>query len=656
MSIAQRLHENLELDTPFKALNQYTPPEVVKSDADSLSALQETPFAQIIDSFTHNGLKINSSLINYLFVVVSTTGNGDLPENADRFYRKLKRMVRRNNYKPLRNLAFGILALGDSNYSDFCEAGKKVRSVFLDLGAREIVAMGLADDATGMEEVVEKWLENVEHLVLSGCTDHNSSSSSPDKNLSPRSSLELNVSEKTVTGWDLSVLRLKPSTEKPSKLDLHHFGSFLHETFQSTRFLKIEHVPLKMAKYLTAKGASKTTLHMEMDISKAKQFHSYQPGDAVGVLPPNTNENVDKLFILLNISLSEAKEVVYDIECTDEKKDHLFPRHIACPNSLYDMIKYYVDITARVSVNQLKTLSQYCSDEQEKRLMTSWISPTNLNQFRIHIQNPHTNIVEILDRFPSCKPSIQTLLQILPPQQPRYYSISSSPLVYANEIHFAYNILEYNCPKPYEQTKRGLCTSFLADFAQTWMKTNESIASHGEEILIPMFMKSTPEFRLPADSTTPIIMIGPGTGITPFRSFVQHRIHKNNTDESANWLLYGCQNKALDFLYGEELMQYEEDHKLTLLVASSRVSAHGLWNSGFFVQDLIYEYSTDLVEIMEEQGGYLYMCGDAGKIATNIMNALKYVIHEELNISIKEADEKLLEYKKAGRFQIDAWG
>jgi methionine synthase reductase len=228
-------------------------------------------------------------------------------------------------------------------------------------------------------------------------------------------------------------------------------------------------------------------------------------------------------------------------------------------------------------------------------------------------------LLDLLVTFPSCKPPVERLLDVLPPHQPRYYSIVNSPLVNRNSFHFAFNIVDYKTPDPYNVRKYGVCTPWLDDLSGYVSYAKERIPLTSN-IDIPIFIKPNPHgFAVPSDISRPMIMIGPGTGVAPFVGFIQHREQQiiaerklNNIEKAFGemWLFYGCRDIEKDYLYREELEGFlKRDALKELLVVVSRAPNAGLNGNPKYVQDLLRKRGQEIYELLDQKNAMIFVCG-----------------------------------------------
>jgi len=209
--------------------------------------------------------------------------------------------------------------------------------------------------------------------------------------------------------------------------------------------------------------------------------------------------------------------------------------------------------------------------------------------------------VDILTEFDEVKfETPEVFLSQLSPIVPRLYSIASSLKAHANEAHLCISVVRY---ETHGRTKKGLASGFFADHSQTFVKD------------IPVYVQESRTFRLPKDNATNIVMVGPGTGVAPFRAFLEERVLEGGT--GLNWLIFGEQHRATDFLYGDELLDYQKKGKLARLdLAFSRDQTEKV-----YVQHRMLENARQLWDWLQN-GAYFYVCGDAKRMAKDVHQTL----------------------------------
>lgn len=343
---------------------------------------------------------------------------------------------------------------------------------------------------------------------------------------------------------------------------------------------------------LTQKGSEKDTRHLILKIDT--EALSYYPGDSLGVLPQNPQSLVDELLSRL------ALEANHPVALTPDKT---WPLGEALKN-LY--------ILNRVGKKFVKACFEKLEEANEKEKFQSLISDeTQLDEYVFT-----RDYVDVLADFPQVRFSADELIGLLNKAQPRLYSIASSPAKHPNEVHLTVAVVRYTT---HNRIKLGLASGYLA----------EGVPLEGK---IPVYVQPTRHFHLPADNNTAMIMVGPGTGIAPFRAFLEHRQVHGHTGK--NWLFFGDQKAATDFLYGEEFAEYQKQGLITRLdTAFSRDQAHKV-----YVQNRMLENGAELWKWLQE-GAYFYVCGDAKRMARDVHQALIDIAQQEGGLTAEAAKE-----------------
>jgi sulfite reductase (NADPH) flavoprotein alpha-component len=242
------------------------------------------------------------------------------------------------------------------------------------------------------------------------------------------------------------------------------------------------------------------------------------------------------------------------------------------------------------------------------------------------------DLLDLLLAFPSARPPAQELILALGKLEPRLYSIASSPKMHPGEVHLTVSAVRYAMRG---RSRKGVASTFLADRAR-------------KGSAVPIFIKPAHGFELPKDPKTPIVMIGPGTGVAPFRAFLQERraVGANGN----NWLFFGDQRRDHDYLYEEELEAFRNDGLLARLdLAFSRDQAEK-----FYVQHRMREHAAELYAWIMD-GAHVYVCGDASRMARDVDAALAHIIAKQGAMGIGEAKAQLAELARSGRYQRDVY-
>ncbi|MHA7845384.1 NADPH-dependent assimilatory sulfite reductase flavoprotein subunit [Serratia sp. D1N4] len=359
---------------------------------------------------------------------------------------------------------------------------------------------------------------------------------------------------------------------------------------------------LAVKQQITGRGSDKDVRHIEIDLGDSGL--RYQPGDALGVWFDNDPELVSELVQLLWLKGDEPVEL----------EGKTLP--------LREALRNHFELTQ----NTTPIVEKYAALSRDEKLIALLADKAKLQHYA---QN--TPIVDMVRQAPADL-NAEQLLGLLRPLTPRLYSIASSQAENENEVHITVGVVRYDIDG---RARAGGASSFLADRLE-------------EEGDLRVFIEHNDNFRLPANPETPVIMIGPGTGIAPFRAFMQQR----EADGAAgkNWLFFGNPHFTEDFLYQVEWQRYVKDGLLTRIdLAWSRDQQHKV-----YVQDKLREQGAEVWRWIQ-QGAHIYVCGDANRMAKDVENTLLALVAEHGGMDTEQADEFLSELRLERRYQRDVY-
>jgi sulfite reductase (NADPH) flavoprotein alpha-component len=359
---------------------------------------------------------------------------------------------------------------------------------------------------------------------------------------------------------------------------------------------------------LTGPESEKETIHIELELEEGM---TYTPGDAVGIVPTNREQQVAENLAALNFNGTERVLDHYKVEI-----------------SLHEALTTRLGISklARGSVNQYAKL---CGDNVPEGLKAL------LGQENKAVAEEYVwgrEFVDLVKAFPGVVQNPQDLFNVLQRLTPRMYSIASSQAAHPSEVHTTVRVVRYHA---HDVDRQGVCSGHLGERAP-------------QNATMPIFLHENNAFRLPEDTNAPVIMIGPGTGIAPFRAFLEHR--QALGEKGPMWLFFGEQRRVSDFLYEQQFETLQQQGVLTKLdTAFSRDQGKKV-----YVQDRMQEQATDLYDWLEK-GAYFYVCGDASRMAKDVELALLDVIAKGADKTLEYAQEYLAAMKKAKRYQRDVY-
>ena len=356
---------------------------------------------------------------------------------------------------------------------------------------------------------------------------------------------------------------------------------------------------LSVNQKITGRDSTKDIRHIEINLEESGI--TYQPGDALGIWFDNDADLVGEVLALTGLSGDEAT--------AQGPLRAALTRHFELTRLHGGFITGLADISGNPALKDL------AGDKAQVNALVA-----------------SAQVVDVLKRFPATLTAEQ-LVKLLRPLTPRLYSIASAQSEVEEEVHLTVGVVRY--PQEDGTVRSGGASSYLADRL-------------AEDAEVRVFVEHNDNFRLPANPDTPVIMVGPGTGIAPFRAFMQER--EAQGAEGKNWLFFGNPHFTQDFLYQVEWQRYVKSGLLSKIsLAFSRDQANKI-----YVQDRLREAGLELYQWLEA-GAHFYVCGDANHMAKDVQEALLDVISDHGHKSREEAEEYLSELRRAKRYQRDVY-
>ncbi|MFF5994189.1 assimilatory sulfite reductase (NADPH) flavoprotein subunit [Lysinibacillus sp. KU-BSD001] len=518
--------------------------QLAKKLAATIASEEHNVTVSSMSDFKVNNLK----KLDHLFIIASTHGEGEPPDNAISFYEYLHS----KRAPQLPQLKYSVLALGDTSYEFFCKTGIDLDERLKALGAKSIVPR--VDCDVDYEEAANKWIEQVNSVLA---TTGSSATIKPTNQIS-------NVSKEY-------------SRNQP----------FLAEVLEKIN--------------LNGRGSNKETVHLELSLEGSGLL--YEPGDVLAIVP----ENNDQLVALLLTALQFDGSQHVTVEGNE----------VALQQALKQL-----DITA-LSKTLLSKFVPFTANEALAKLLEE------REALKAYVYG--RDVIDIVQEFGPWTWTPQQFVEQLRKIPAREYSISSSYAAYPEEVHLTIGKVFYETAGRYRE---GVVSGNIASNVEV-----------GDQLAV--YVKQNPNFKL-AEPATPIIMIGAGTGIAPFRSFLQEREEQGVVGKS--WLFFGDQHFVTDFLYQVEWQRWLQEGVLTNLnIAFSRDQKEKI-----YVQHRLLEQAEEVYKWIEA-GAVIYLCGDEKTLGHSVHEALITVIEQQKQVSHEEATNYVKELQAQKRYQRDVY-
>ncbi|MGJ8671673.1 assimilatory sulfite reductase (NADPH) flavoprotein subunit [Rubritalea sp.] len=489
----------------------------------------------------------------HIGLIISTWGDGEPPEAVDAFYKAFM-----TEAVDLKGVKFSVCALGDTSYDKFCQTGKEFDTRLEALGAERVADR--VDCDVDFDDSYALWRDAL-----------------------------------------LGALGTAEAVAAPVG-DVAAFGAPAVEYGRKNPF------PAEVTEnlILNGEGSAKETIHLELDLEGSGL--DYEAGDALAVVPVNSDEVVEAFLAAAGLNGSEQVEIKGEDKC-----------------DLKAALTYKLDITG-LSRAVAKKYFELCKSDE----LGTLVSDQKKAEFKDWSWG--REIVDLLELYPVQKLSAQALVNILRKLPPRLYSIASSPKAHPGEVHLTVAAVRY---EGHGKQRKGVASTYIADTAKA-----------GEKVQV--YVHKNKNFRLPEDTNKPVIMVGPGTGIAPFRAFIEERGETDAKGET--WFFFGDQRYTYDFLYQLELQDHLKSGALTKLdVAFSRDQPEKV-----YVQNKMLEQGEDIYKWLEA-GAYFYVCGDAERMAKDVNQALIDIVVKHGGKSADDAAAYIENLKKEKRYQRDVY-
>jgi len=575
--------------------------------------------------------------------LLATYGEGEATDNAVAFNRYLQTLVQSTS-RAESALCYAGFGLGNSSYQFYNEMIKRLDSALKAHGAQRIGTIGFGDDGKGtLEEDFLTW-KDVTLLQLAcrfGLRERafKFEPSFPVTTKNPRATTDTFLGEPNKR-------HLRDKARGPYTLTNPYAA------------------PLLTARDLCP-NSPRQFLHIELDLSGSTL--SYEAGDHLAVRPVNSNLEVDRFLQVLGLSAARAEEI--EVASVDAALKVPVPT----PTTYDSLARHYLDICAPVSRRFLTIIAAVAPTEAAKTRLLDL--STSVETFQREILDRRLNFAQVLE---ICEGSVtwanvpfSALLENIPVMKPRYYSISSCPLTFRKTVSIT-TVVEYEKLAQGKEAFKGVTTNYLLALSSSLRGNGQvdrstAIAAVTHQLESPRKRYSSPtalisirrsNFKLPRDPSLPIIMIGPGTGVAPFRGFVQSRARRCGEGKSVGRmvLFYGCRRSDEDFLYEDEwraMTNTLTTKVFSIYTAFSREKA----KPKKYVQHLFQDHAEELRRLILNEGACVYVCGDAHRMARDVFRTMAKVIAADSRFDgdSEKAEDHLASLKSSGRWLEDVW-
>jgi sulfite reductase alpha subunit-like flavoprotein len=530
-----------------------------------------------------------------VLIMCSTCGEGDIPRNAQSFMEELEK-ASESKAVNLSHVNYAVFAMGDSSYHEFCKVGKDIDELLSRVGAQRSLAIGIGNDRDEdkFETGFEAW--------------------------APQFWTVQKAPEPAVSGPPESLFEIVSLNEDNVK------APYKAITAPGAVLASVD-----LCKRLTPSDYSRDIRHVQIALKNGQDL-PYMLGDVLNLYPRNDSVRVRSFLTAFG---EDPEEMVKLTPSAGANMDARKRAASLRPRTLEQVLTEVLDIFGRPNRGFYKTLARFAEDGSKAKTELELLAGDSVEGRKMYSDVTSESLTYgdiILKYMDEAKPSIEHLITVIPPVKPRLYSIASSPrFVGPNLVELVVVINEWKTPSG--QIRRGTGTNYVQSL------------KNGDEVACTI---TSGTFKFPESPMTPMIMAGLGTGLAPFRAFVQERqwMKDQGLTTGPMWLFYGCRYRSKDYIFGDELEKYAADGVITeLQPAFSRDTAKKV-----YVQNKIMDNHKRVYEDLVEKNGFFYLCGQAGQAELDIKEAIYQSMAKGLGVSRDEAVEKFEQLAEEGRY------
>jgi cytochrome P450 / NADPH-cytochrome P450 reductase len=517
--------------------------------------------------------------------IICSSYNGDPPDNATAFKQWLE------DSADLGDLKFGVFGCGNREWSNtYQKVPRELDAALERKGGRRLLTAGEGDASGDLDDSFRTWKDAFWTALYA--------------------SLQLEPDE--------TVVHQEPRYSV-QVLEDEHPNPFA-EVYDATPMVVVENRELQHSE-----ASQRSTRHIELALPEGAVYHA---GDHLGVIPENAPVLVARVAKVFGFT----PEVRIQLHRRGDATSALPTDRIL---SVGTLLTHYVELQDVATRHQIGLLVRYAENPAQKNQLEKLAGDTA--RYTKEIKANNRSLVDVLEAYPSVRLPFAHYLELVAPLRPRYYSISSSPEASGRILSLTVGVVD-------GPTRDGLgrylgtCSNYLASFER-----GQSVYGFVQHV--------SSSFGLPSAPSTPIVMIGAGTGLAPYRGFLQERAVQQKAGETVakGLLFFGCRRSDHDFIYREELEEYERLGLVDIVTAFSREGSEKM-----YVQDRLIEHGPTIWEAIK-QGGSLYVCGDAAGMAAGVRESLTRIVSEQGGLGTADAESFLDKLAEDNRYLLDVW-
>lgn len=546
---------------------------------------------------------------NHLFIfIVATCGDGDAPPTMRKFWHFIRRADLPRGV--LGQLKFAVFGLGDRAYVKFNAAARKIYRRLCDLGGKPVVALGLGDESAqgGIDAVLWPWWESVCRTVVLDYDEEG------DKVGIVEPRLGIEILRRDGEGGGMRGNKWERGEARGGKRKLHEGTVVENQVITDEKFLE----------------DGREVRHISLDVAGAALecgFKSYQPGDIVHVMPRNRDSAVDAFFQLTGF---DGRVVVEVVRTSCKTRFGSYSLNVTTPCTLREFVSTQLDLSCRPRRRFFERLAPFATDQQQKSKLIELTSAQGAEILTQYTYREKRSVLMVLRDFPSARPPLEHLVDMIPVLKSRPFSIASSVEGHAGEVHICAAMVKYTTPLRFKRV--GVCSAFFMTLEV------------GD--VVPVFLEKGTALQF--DRSRASIMVGPGTGVAPMRSFITSC---SPSEDIERILFFGCRLERGDFLYEYEWKRLLESGQLTALrIAFSRETS-----SKVYVQDKMRSEGDRLWRLIFTEKAKVHVAGTAGSMPKGVRQALVDICAGSGKLGEAKAEEFVQGMEAEGRLQMECW-